>query len=445
MLRWGWIGGLALAVLAGAVFRLAWPGDMEYKTDEAWVYELARDFLREGRFVWLGMPASQGTRIPGLSVWGFYALGAVFGVDEPTGLVRGVQVLSLLAIVALIVFAWRLVRVPEEREWWLWAAALACVNPIAVLFHRKIWPPCLLPIGLVALVTCWWLRRRRVGAFGWGALAALLFQIHVGMLFHAAALTAYTWLGDRRGVAWRWWLAGSLVGALPALPWLWYMGTTHDKGPGQPLHLSRIAEGKFWAHWVSEPLGVGLTYSFGPDTPDVLAWPRLGRWPTGGVAILQAVTVALGAWLLLRAISRWWRERPALRDWLGAGACQTDLLLHAVMWGFGLVLTATCLRFYRHYLLLAFPFPLLWLARLALPVRATPEQRRHGRAVLLAICTASALLTASTLWWVHRHDGSEFGGYGRTYAHKAASGRLPQVPPLGSRRTGATWRWDLNP
>jgi hypothetical protein len=431
-LRSAWFWGLALALAVGAVFRLSWPADMEYKLDEAWVYQLARDFMHEGRFVWLGMPASQGQRIPGLSVWGFYALGAAFGVEEPTGLARGVQVLSLLAVGGLIVFARRCVP-PGEREWWLWAAALACVNPILVLFHRKIWPPCLLPAGLVALVVCWWLRRRRGGAFGWGALAALLFQVHVGMLFHAAALTAYTFLYDRRGVAWRWWLAGSLVGAVPAVPWLWYMGTTHDHAPAEQHLLRRLVEFKFWGHWTTEPLGLGLGYFFGPDTTDVLAWPRLGGQATWGTLVLEVVVVALGVSLLLAAARRCWRDRPPLGTLLGAGNCQTDLLLHAVMWGFGLVLTATCMRFYRHYMLLAFPFPLLWLARLALPLHATPRQRRLGRATLVAICTASALITAATLGWVHDNGGSEFGGYGRTYARKVASGQLPPVPPLASR------------
>src|SRR5205823_3004364 len=162
-------------------------------------------------------------------------------------LVRGVQFLNCLALVALLLFAWHVVP-PEEREWWLWTVALVCVNPCVVLFHRKIWPPSAMTIGLVALLVCWWRRERRWGAFGWGGLAALLFQVHVGMLVHAAALTAYTWLSDRRRVIWRWWLAGSLVGALPALPWLWYMGTTHDHAEGQAVQLHRLVEGKFWSH-----------------------------------------------------------------------------------------------------------------------------------------------------------------------------------------------------
>src|SRR5205823_2319122 len=153
-----------------------------------------------------------------------------------------------------------------EREWWLWAVALACVNPLVVLSHRKIWPPCLLPLGLVALMVCWWYRRRRAAAFGWGVLAVLLFQFHIGMLFHAAALTAYTWLWDRRSVAWRWWLAGIVAGALPALPWVWYVVTTPDRAGGSAFLVSRLFEAKFWTHWFSEPLGLGLGYHFGTDT-----------------------------------------------------------------------------------------------------------------------------------------------------------------------------------
>src|SRR5437868_6195238 len=152
-LRSAWFWGLLLALVAGAGFRLVWLDDMEYKVDEAWIYQLVRAFLHEGLVVWLGMPSSTNVRIPGLSIWLFYPLGMLFGIDEPTGLARGVQVLNILALLALLVFAWRAVPA-GEREWWLWAIALACVNPAVVLFQRKIWPPSALPLGLVALTVC---------------------------------------------------------------------------------------------------------------------------------------------------------------------------------------------------------------------------------------------------------------------------------------------------
>jgi hypothetical protein len=424
-----WFWGMAAALAAGAVFRLVWVRDMEYKIDEAWVYELVCDFFQEGRFVWLGMPSSQNLRIPGLSVWVFYVLGVVFGIDEPTGLARGVAVLNLLAIGGLILFA-SVVVPAKEREWWFWAIALVCVNPIMVLFQRKVWPPCTLPVGLVSLLVCWWRRDRRWGAFGWGVFGALLFQIHVGMLFYAIALMFYTWFCDRARVAWRWWLAGSLVGVLPALPWFYYLSTTADR-PGHEAHeLHRLVEFKYWTHWASEPLGVGLSYSLGPDMTELLASPRIGARETHGLALVQVFVIGVGACLFLYATIRWWRERPSLGAWLGAGRCQTDLVLHAVLWGFGLVLTATCLRFYRHYLLLAFPFPMLWLARIALPWGASQRQRAWGRRALLGICLASGLITVSTLFWIHRHGGAAVGGYGPSYASSIASGRMPFVTPL---------------
>src|SRR5262249_28545916 len=155
---------------------------------------------------------------------------------------------------------------------------LVSVNPIVVLFQRKMWPPCTLPLGLVTLLMCWWNRQRRAGAFGWGALSSVLFQIHVGMLFHAIGLTAYTWLFDRRRVAWRWWLAGSVAGMLPTVPWICYLATTSDRPSGEAHELHRLVEFKYWTHWVGEPMGVGLTYWLGADADELAAGPEVAGW-----------------------------------------------------------------------------------------------------------------------------------------------------------------------
>lgn len=415
--------GLLLAFAVGALARLIWVQDMEFKVDEAWMHELVRDFFREGRFVWLGMPSSQNLRIPGLSVWQFYPLGAAFGL-EPTGLARGVQVLNLLALAALAVFAWRVVPI-EEREWWLWAVALLCVNPCAVLFHRKIWPPCAMTLGIVTLLACWWQRRSRWGSLGWGMLAALLFQIHVLFLFHVAALAGCTLLFDRRSVRWRWWLLGGALGALPAIPWVWYMLTTHDGVGGNAWKFSRLIEFKFWGYWVVEGIGVGMDYWFGADADRLLGWPTIAGRPTYGVALLQAIPIVV----LVCGVARMlWRVR---RDGLPfSGPGQSHLLLLAVFCGFGLSVTLAGLRFYRHYLLLAFPFPSLLLARLVLPPRGSASELWFGRRTLLAVCVANALMTAATLLWVHQHGGGERGSYGRSFASQRQRGEKLLVPPL---------------
>ena len=89
-------------------------------------------------------------------------LGKLFGVHEPPDLARAVQILNVLAILLLVVFIVRLIP-PEDREPWFWAVALMCLNPLAVLFHRKIWQPCVFPMITLILLVSWWRRERRWG------------------------------------------------------------------------------------------------------------------------------------------------------------------------------------------------------------------------------------------------------------------------------------------
>ena len=159
---WGpWLLGATL--LLGAALRLIWGETIEFKEDEAWLFRLVSDHCIHGEWSPLGMPSSQHVRVPGLSVWVCYPLGHLFGVDEPTSR-RGVQWSSVAALVGMVLFAWRCVPA-AERESWLWAAAILAVNPMAVLYHRKLWPPCMLPMFCMLFAFGWWYRNRR-----WGAL-----------------------------------------------------------------------------------------------------------------------------------------------------------------------------------------------------------------------------------------------------------------------------------
>jgi hypothetical protein len=146
---------LAAALLLGAVYRLLWGGQIEYKLDEAWLYRLVADHCTRGDWAELGRPSSQNVRVPGLRVWVFYPLGHLFGVGEPTGLARGVQCCGIAAVVLMVLFAWRCVPV-AERESWLWAAALISLNPVAVIYQRKLWPPCMLPLFCMLFRRSWW-------------------------------------------------------------------------------------------------------------------------------------------------------------------------------------------------------------------------------------------------------------------------------------------------
>ena len=110
-----WLAGLVAALIFGAVLRLVWVNDIEFKADEAWTFQQTRDVARSGSIPPLGMPCSAGFRNPGMSVWVFLALGKIAGADKPTTLARAVQILSIVAIASLVRFAWRCIG-EEERE-----------------------------------------------------------------------------------------------------------------------------------------------------------------------------------------------------------------------------------------------------------------------------------------------------------------------------------------
>src|SRR5205823_2686722 len=141
---------------------------------------------------------------PALSFWATWGLTRLFGAESPLGMVRIFQALNVAALLALTAFV--LLSIPrEQREPWLWAAALGAVNPLAVVFHRKIWPPSMGPLCVVAWLAGWWHRRKPWGAFVWGLVGALLGQLQAMGFFMAGGVFFYTVLFDRKDVRWKAW------------------------------------------------------------------------------------------------------------------------------------------------------------------------------------------------------------------------------------------------
>src|SRR5262245_32522494 len=218
--RAGWWGpALAIAIVLGAVLRLIWVQDIEYKYDENWIFQQTQSSPEGGPFSWTGMRASVRVANPGMSIWVFQVPSKLIPLNDPTDLARLVQLLSIAALVLLVWFALRVVP-QAEREPWLWAIALAAVNPLTVLFQRKIWPPSILPIFCTIYLIAWFRRERGWAAFACGLVGACLGQIHLSGFFFVAGLILWLLLFDRRRMAWLWWLAGSIIGAMPMLPWL---------------------------------------------------------------------------------------------------------------------------------------------------------------------------------------------------------------------------------
>ncbi|HWG45406.1 MAG TPA: hypothetical protein VN688_21765 [Gemmataceae bacterium] len=412
--------GLILALIAGAGLRLVWPQDIEYKADEAWTFEHSRD----GDLPWLGMPSSVDIPNPGMSLWVFVGLQRLSGAEDPPALARAVQCINIAALVLLAVFAFR--HVPrEEREPWLWAVALVAVNPLAVLFHRKIWPPCVLPLLTLLMLYGWWYRRRRVPAFLWGLVGVCLGQIHMAGFFFAGGFVLWALLFDRpwrQRVAWSSWLLGSVLGALPMLPWMFHLLMQPSGRSLNPHRWVHACELKFWIRWLTEAFGLGIDYTFGPYFRDFQSYPLLGGHPTYLVLLLHGLLVGIGLFLLVRAVVSLGRERGRWRErWIGR-ASPSAFTQNAALWGFGLLLTLSSFSIHRHYMIVLFPLEFLWVARLALASGDAPARSlRLGRVLLVCLWFGQFLLSANMLSYIHTRQNLSGTEYGTPYSAQHAA------------------------
>jgi hypothetical protein len=404
------LGLMLLLLVAGSVLRLVWAADMEWKGDEIWMYETARQ-VADGRlpWPWLGMTSSAGLQNPGMSVWGFVALAYV--AKTPVAMVRGVQLLNILALWLIFGFCyWRLAEKPQERGMWLWGIALAAVSPLAILFSRKIWAQDLLPIFCVVLLIGHWLRDRRWGAFAWGLGGAAIGQVHMSGFFLAAGLWLWTVYSDwRRGQLWqtRWisWLVGSGLGILPFIPWVLYAA---DASGSAARSWVGVLFPKFFIHWFNTSLGINLSYSLGRYFwSDFLLQPVIFGIPTYLVAIAHGILMGLGLWGLIQWLRSFRRPlsslvRPVATPSVGGYGRSHGFFT-------GLVFTVFALNIPIHYLVVTFPMMYVWLASVF---------AKHHR-FWLVIVGSQLFLAVAFLVFIHVTGGFADADYGIVYRLQA--------------------------
>ncbi|MFO0965375.1 MAG: hypothetical protein U0793_07290 [Gemmataceae bacterium] len=434
--RWA-ILGLLLAIAAGAGLRLIWRLDIEYKFDEEWTFERVQKAGVDEPWPTLGPPTSAGPLNPALNIWVFIGMSKLFGVTDPPGVACVVESMSIAALVLLAFFAIRYVP-PPQRELWLWAVALMALNPFAVIYHRKIWQPCLFPLFTSGFLIAWWYRRRPLGAFMAGLIGCLMGQIHLAGWMFAAGFFFWGLLFDRQSLAaWKWCLAGILLGCVPMIPWFEYLaaGPTEPPTGIQQSSVENIWSGKFWFHWITQPLGLTIQYVLGHDFVDFLRYPLIAGHPTYLVGALYLCLAATVSWTAARAVTYLWHERRRIGQILIGRDGPTEFATAACLWGFGIVMTLTAIKIHRHYMLVAMPLIFTWLASIILArpkgvagveqggeipasdkdPRAMPTALRGhardatpvwtpGRLCLLALCVIQGLLSASMLGYIHTNQ-----------------------------------------
>jgi len=422
--NWRWLALLGLfgALIAGSAFRLMWGEDIEFKGDEAFSLEYAKNWHPGEAMPSLGMRSSAGFKNPGLSVWAFQVLGYLGGVMDAPGLARCVQVCSILALFAYVPFIAFCVE-PEERETWYWGLALMALNPLAIILHRKIWPPSLFPLMTLAMLLGWWRKDRIWGAFLWGFVGALLGQLQMAGFFLAAAFFVWALIWDRGRVHWTAWVAGSVLGTLPMIPWIYEMIAVRDfEPPNRGPSLYYLFEGMIWIRWLIQPFGLETVYpSLKADFFDFLRYPLINQTPTFGVLIIHVVLIALALWTLLRTAKKAWRQRGMIWANLTSNQSPTRSTLNAAFWGFGILFSATLRPFRYHYGVVAMPLCFVWAARNLLDLSS------RARTILTVVCLGNAAISALFLAYIHTNPRPIRGDYGTPY--RAQVTHNPSITP----------------
>lgn len=410
-----------LVLAAGAALRLSFGHDIEYKYDEAWMFEQARGGAAGGPWPELGMPSGVGVRNPAMSVWVFIGLAKLFGTESPVELARAVQWLNCAALALLGWFAWKRAR-GADREAWFWGAALAAVNPIAVILQRKIWAQSTLPLLSMVFLIGVWSMESAWGAFLMGFAGTIAGQIHMSGFFYLAAFMGWLVLTRRGEWRWGWTLLGIMSAVPPMIPWIRMVLS------GQEHHsewaFTNIRKLDFFRMWIENALAMDFKYSLGDLRQDFYSFPEIAETPTRIVSVLWLASITTGGIILFRSL--YWRFKRLLANKRSSHDTRTGLLIRGGFWCYGLLMTVAPFPLHQHYLLIAFPLPFVWLARSGLrPVSLSSPGL--GRA-LLAICVVTQLgLSILFLDYIHERGGAPGADYGVTYSVQKDRGSLPSV------------------
>ncbi len=212
----------ALLIALLAVACRLWRLDLaHFQDDQATLLNLARDFLEGQRFPFFGMTFAIGVRHPPLEVF-LLALPLLISYS-PIVATAFVALVDAAGVLVCYLIGARFLGGRAGMA----AGLLYAVNPVALVFARRVWNPSLVPFlsGLTLLALLMFLVRRRpfyagLAIFTWGCMA----QLHLATIAYLpllAAVLALNW----RALRWRWVLAGIGLLLLTLAPFLYYQAT----------------------------------------------------------------------------------------------------------------------------------------------------------------------------------------------------------------------------
>ena len=396
-----------LFVMFGCFLRFYQLDHMEWKFDQAWMYYNSLEMADTGVFPWLGMRSGGGIVNPGLSLWVFILLAKL--LKTPLAMVTGVAFLNILAIICFFILG--LYRKSlSEKKLILNTAALWAVSPLAIVFSRNIWAQDILAPFVILFVIGAYFRKNSWCAFLWGLFGAILGQIHMPGFFYAFGFFLFLIILDyRKGSIkhYRFWLLGSLLGALLLIPWIEYLINmpkivkAADPNNSGVIELKHIFKLRFYSYSFLEGLGIHLKYSLGKKFYDFLNLP-FGMY---GLGILHVLSVVLGMSGLIIFIKQY-KDKGV--EWN-----EFDYLLGASWIGGGLVLTLVGLKMHPHYIICALPFSFYFFIR-ALSVI-------HVKWTYLFIFS-QLIISFGFLIFIAENGGVHGEEYGKSYQYQIENG-----------------------
>lgn len=388
-------------LVVGSGLRLVWSTDMEWKSEEQWMFQQAQ-LVASGAIPLpiVGMQSGVHVPNPGMTVW-WFAIIAKFAHD-PVSMVRWVQSLNILALWLFFIFVmWQIP--PTHRKPWLWGLAIASVNPLAVVFSRKIWIPDLLSPFCFFIFLGHWFRKKWWGSFFWGIIGALIGQVHMGGFFFATGLFLWTVWHDYKQktikqIVWSSWFLGTVLGSIPLVPWAWVI---LPKMGGYTRSIVAFLVPKFYVQWLTTAIGVNLSNPLQKAFWwDFLPEPVIFNTPTYLMIPAHIFLFSIG----LYPIYRFFKSR---KNKVQSSLQQEPLnfYLKACAFGVGGVFTLSGVSVQPYYILVVFPFLYIWLAIVY----------QNNIKLLITIILVQLFITVTFLAFIHRTGGIPGPGYGIVY------------------------------
>lgn len=383
-----------VSIAVGALFRLFWLTDMEWKADEKLMLDLATTALRSDHLPLLGMPSGGGIMNAGFSIWPFALF--IFIHPNPLSVAMLVAACNILALGILLFCATKYEN--PYRNYLLVGLASYAIAVLPVVFSRKIWAQDLLPLFVSLMWLLFIYRKKWPAVLLLGTISMLSGQLHLSGYFYAIGLFLSAVISKKFGKKEiLLFCIGALIGLIPATSWM--NEVAHGGNSIASFH--NIYKFEFWLHALLDPLGINVRYSLGNDTTDFATFPS---------ATYLTLLCAMGIVTIFvySCIRKWHFRSTSLQSSLENPIYFLGISFILIP---GLLLTLCGIPVRSHYLIAAYPFLHIVLMRIV---------GNKGIRTKVLFIALQACMTLLFLVYVHSKQVIN-GDYGTTYRQQISS------------------------